>query len=360
MKSRIEIKTEDLQRQAAYRRALLREPQLQQLFVELTDKCNLACRHCGSSCSASNGTYLDAELLIGALQTLAADYGVKQTLICFTGGEPLLHPQFERIVREVNRLGFAWGITTNGTMIDEEMAKKLKALRMGSISLSIDGLRASHNHFRGAKRDNYQKTLDAIQYLHAQGLPVQVTTVVHRENFHELEELYREMLKTRIYSWRLINVEPIGRALASGNLLLNGEQMHRLLDFVREKRFASKETGMDVCYGCSHYLSTAYERDVRDHCFMCGAGIFVGSILCNGDIYSCLDIERRPELVQGNIAKDNFYTVWKHRFKAFREDRAEQNDTCRTCADREFCHGDSMHTWDFEHRKPRWCIYDLK
>lgn len=113
---------------------------------------------------------------------------------------------------------------------------------------------------------------------------------------------------------------------------------------------------MDVCFGCSHYLSYEYEREVRNNYFICGSGIYVGSILCNGDIYSCLDIERRQELIQGNIATDRFSKVWFEKFKEFREERIIKCDRCNHCREKEFCNGDSMHTWDFEHNIPLFCI----
>ena len=113
---------------------------------------------------------------------------------------------------------------------------------------------------------------------------------------------------------------------------------------------------MDVCFGCSHYLSFEYEHELRDNYFICGSGIYVGSILCNGDIYSCLDIERRPELIQGNIARDRFSDVWRDGFRQFRSDRTELCESCRRCEEREFCAGDSTHTWDFDQNKPMFCI----
>lgn len=56
---------------------------------------------------------------------------------------------------------------------------------------------------------------------------------------------------------------------------------------------------------------------MRKHYFICGSGIYVASILCNGDIYSCMDIERRPELLQSSIRTDDFVDVWEIVFKLF-------------------------------------------
>ncbi len=106
-------------------------------------------------------------------------------------------------------------------------------------------------------------------------------------------------------SWRLVNVEPIGRALEHAGLMLDTRHFHRLIDFIRDVRF--EERHMDVCFGCSHYLSFDYEREIRDNYFLCGAGLCVASILHNGDIYGCLDIERRRNSCRAILK----WTIWQ-------------------------------------------------
>ena len=84
--------------------------------------------------------------------------------------------------------------------------------------------------------------------------------------------------------------------------------------------------------------------------------LFVASILCNGDIYSCMDIERRPEMVQGNIMTDHFVDIWENRFQRFRQDRTNNCEMCRQCTDRKYCRGDSAHTWDYDNNQPLFCV----
>lgn len=140
-------------------------------------------------------------------------------------------------------------------------------------------------------------------------------------------------------------------------LLLDTEDHKFLLDYIRQKRFDPDET-MEVSYGCSHYLPLEYEMMVRDNYFICGSGIYVASILCNGDIFSCLDILRDDCLVQGNIAEDDFCDVWENRFEIFRKDRTLESKVCSMCPERYFCGGDSTHTWDFGRNEPILCLYD--
>ena len=352
--SKAEIKSRDMHRLAEYRDYLRSHPRLTYLFAELTDRCNLACLHCGSSCGGGNGRSLDTRLLLRTLEEVAEDFEPRSVMICLTGGEPLLHPDFFEIAGKIHALGFPWGITTNGTLTDAACAQKMAALGLGSVTLSLDGLEQTHDALRRVK-GCFRKVLRAVEHFHSAGIGVQITSVIHSGNYHELERLYNLMCRLKVESWRVINIEPIGRALEHPELLLSDGEMLGLLDFIREKRYAAG-TPMDVCFGCSHYLSYEYERELRDNYFICGSGIYVGSILCNGDIYSCLDIERRPELVQGNIARDRFSEVWREGFREFRSDRTLLCEKCRGCSEREFCAGDSTHTWDFDNHQPMFCI----
>ena len=353
-KAKRSVKARDMAFLNQYITYLRSHPKLTYLFLELTDSCNLACFHCGSSCLQAHNNYMDTDLLFRTLDTVAEDFEPASVMICLTGGEPMLHKDFYEIVKHITKLGFPWGITTNGTLIKEKDAVLLKKYGLQSVTISMDGLEASHDWLRGTP-GCFCKTIEAIQAFHAVNIPVQVTTVIHKKNFDELDSLYQFMCDLGISSWRVINIEPIGRALQNSDLLLSREELLKLYDFIREKRF-SKKTPMDVHYGCSHYLSFEYEHELRDNYFICGSGIYVGSILCNGDIYSCLDIERRPELVQGNVAKERFSKVWYEKFKEFRENRAEISEYCSKCEEKEFCGGDSMHTWDFDKKSPGFCI----
>ncbi len=350
-----DIKSRDMKRLSIYRDYLRSKPDLRVLFFELTDRCNLRCRHCGSSCEPSNANYADTAALLRLLSEINRDFPDPDFMICLTGGEPLLHPDFEVIANAVNNAGLPWGMTTNAVLIDETAANKLRELKMTGISVSMDGLKDTHEWLRGVP-GCYDRTVSGINNLHEAGHSVQVTTVVGRHNYNQLEEMYRNIRSLNVASWRVVNMEPIGRANTDiPNMALDRNEIMGLIRFIREKRY-DPENPMDVCYGCSHYLSFDYEREVRDNYFHCMSGTGVASILVNGDIYGCLDIERRPELVQGNINTDRFYDVWMHRFEPYRIDRSTLCDECSNCDERRFCGGDSMHTWDFDVNRPRICL----
>ena len=108
-----------------------------------------------------------------------------------------------------------------------------------------------------------------------------------------------------------------------------------------------------------HFLGLDYEREVRKHYFICNAGIYVAAITSTGDITSCLDIERRPETVFGNILTDRLKDVWENGFQIFRGGLAEKSEKCRTCSQLEFCAGGACHSWDYDKNEQRMCFKDV-
>ena len=341
---------------AAYRKGLHTVPDLRNLFLELTLRCNERCLHCGSSCGDVRSEELTAAQYRRFLDEVKADFGTSHKMLCITGGEPLLRTDFADILGYANELGFRWGMTSNGTMIDKERAKMLRDCGMATISVSLDGLPKTHDAFRRTP-GGWDRAMEGIENLLSVGgfEHVQVTTVVTHQNIGELDELFRIFDKMPIDSWRVINIEPMGRAKQYPDLLLTPEDYRTMFEFIRNKRIA----GEPVCYGCSHYLGMEYEHEVRDWYFHCTAGTYIASIMANGDITACLDIERRPEFIQGNILHDRFKDVWEQRFQIFRKDLADENAKCSACPEKEFCHGDSYHSWDFDAHKPLLCFKDI-
>lgn len=343
-------KISDMKKLSRYRRHYLSMyPQLRHLFIEMTCLCNERCLHCGSRCGEiAPDNMLSGDEICRFLDYVKTNFDISKMMLNITGGEPLLRPDFFEIMQYANRLGFHWGMTTNATLIDDEVAEKLQKAGMKTVSVSIDGLPETHDWFRQTK-NAYEKAMNGVRALVKNGgfNHVQVTTVVHKKNINELDALYEILTNENIRSWRVINLEPIGRAKELEPL--DKDDYIRMFNFIKEKRFAGK---MEVVYGCSHYLGVDLERELRPWYFICNAGIYTASVMFNGDIGACLDIERRPELIQGNIRTDDFKSVWENKFKIFRDN----SHACKGCKHAKYCGGDSFHTWNFDENRPNLCF----
>lgn len=348
------LKISHMKQLRSYRKKLWKNPRLKFLFIELTTQCNEHCRHCGSSCGNSvPKNLLTCSEICDFLKKTSAQFDVSDFQLCITGGEPLMREDFFEIMNYAASLGYNWGMTTNGILIDEDTAHKLAMAKMRTVSISIDGLPDTHDDFR-MKKGSFEAAMSGIRNLTAENAfkHVQVTTVVHKKCLGELDELYRLLAAEKLNSWRVINIEPIGRALSQPELLLDEDDYRKMFDFIRRNR---KSTLLPVTYGCSHFLGYDLEREVRSTYFLCNSGIYTASVAHNGDIIGCLDIERRPELVQGNIRSDDFKTVWENEFRQFRGDTRKCTE-CSKCRYYRFCGGDAFHSWDFDLNKPKVCF----
>ena len=348
----LRLKKEHLDRLRDWRLEKFENPELRTLFLELTRRCNENCRHCGSSCGSAPSPEVKADDLKKLLDDVKRDFDIGRMTLALTGGEPLLYRDFFELARYAHSLGFTWGMTTNGTLITPGTARKLKEAGIGSVSVSIDGTKAQHDSFRRMSHA-YDRAIEGVKNLIDAGVdPVQITTVVTHETVHDLPVMFEEFSKLDISSWRISNMEPIGRALTCPDLMLTDDEYRYMFDFIREKR----EAGYPLLYGCQHYLGPDYEREVRDWYYFCSAGVYVASVTCEGNIVACLDVERRPELVQGSIYRDSFADVWKNGFGFFRRDLSKTCGKCSSCGEAEHCMGGPFHSYDYDRKEPLVCF----
>jgi len=348
-------KQNDMQKLSDHIDELYLNPKLLWLLWEATTRCNCYCRHCGSDCGEVElPDILTYDEICGFLKQVANDFDPSEIMLCVTGGEPLLRNDLFDVMSYAKKQGFHWGMTTNGALLTEEIVSKMIDTNCKTISVSLDGSKEQHNKMRGG--DFFDKTLEGIRLLLAAEVfaEVQITTVIHKGNIHELHEIHKLTGALGADSWRLTSLEPIGRAHQMANEFLSGADYIELFDFIRKCRL--NDSDIPVLFGCNHYLTAEYEKELRDYYFICGSGIYTASILYNGDIYGCLDIERKYGLSQGNIRSDRFTDIWENGFKQFRQRRDHLNPICSACPDAVYCRGDSAHTWDFDENKPLCCL----
>lgn len=324
------------------------EHRLSYLFWECTWRCNLSCLHCGSDCHAHSG-YKDmpAEDFLRVLDQIN-EYDHEPTVIAITGGEPLLRKDLEECGYQIRKKGFYWGIVTNGFAYNEERHRSLLSAEMGSITLSFDGLPDTHNWLRNHPQ-SYDRALTAMNLMASSHLVADVVTCVHKRNLPELEALYQTILESGMKAWRLFTIAPIGRAKDYAELELSAEEFTTLMEFIKEKRAAGV---MDVKFSCEGYVGR-YEQQVREDRFFCRAGIHIGSVLIDGSIGACPNIDR--SFVQGNIYRDNFMDVWNNRFEEYRNRSWMKTGSCATCKEFRHCGGNGMHYWPADRKQVLVC-----
>ena len=320
----------------------IRVHELSYLFWECTTRCQLSCRHCGSDCGGfSREKDMPLEDFIRALDTLPREDRPDGFTVVLTGGEPLLRPDIDAVGRALQQRGIPWGMVTNGWFYDEAMHERLLRAGMRALTISLDGLEASHDWMRG-RPGSYQRALRAIGIMAAEPrINADVVTCVNQRTLSELPQIYDLLAGMGVKQWRLFTVIPIGRAAREPQMLLGADETRALMDFIAQKR---REWGrMKVTFSCEGYLGP-YEEKVRDVRHFCRAGVNIASVLIDGRISACPNIDR-DAFTEGNIYTDSLSEVWEHRFQRFRDRRWARSGTCADCPQWKYCLGGGMHNW---------------
>ena len=312
---------------------------LQQLFWESTLRCNVHCLHCGSDCSSSEVTPdMPAEDFLRVIdQSVTSHVDPHKVLIIISGGEPLMRKDLAEVGAALKQRGYPWGMVTNGLALTEKRFKELMAAGLRSIAISFDGLELDHNWLRQHPLA-FEGATRAIKLAAATPLLTwDVVTCVNQRTINQLDEMQQYLWSIGVRNWRLITIDPMGRAEENPELLLTPDQHRQLLDYIREKR----KQGLHISYSCEGFMPD-YELEVRDHLFHCAAGVSVASILIDGSISACTSI--RGKYYQGNIYKDDFWDVWENRFEPYRNRKwMRQLEPCNNCKLFRYCEGGGMH-----------------
>ena len=158
---------------------------LKSATLYLTDVCNSRCRSC-NFWKNSRGSWLSTRKWLDAISQLRQE-GIGH--ISFCGGEPLLRKDLVRLVKEARNTGFSEiEIYTNGLLLTKEVITRMVAAGANKFTLSIDGLKNTHDTFRGIV-GSYDKCIRALSHLSHETVTVCVATNLHGELVEGLSEL---------------------------------------------------------------------------------------------------------------------------------------------------------------------------
>lgn len=166
---------------------------LSELWLHLTDRCNLECSHCLFSSSPENRAQISFKVLTDITRQ-AAELGCKRYIL--TGGEPLMHPDFERIVEMLlNERSAEVIVQTNGTLLRQSAgAIQGWAARPFRLQVSADGLQDNHDRIRGSGA--FARLTDDLERLTLHGVPFSLLMSVDNNNAAQMSDFVDLALMT--------------------------------------------------------------------------------------------------------------------------------------------------------------------
>jgi len=215
-------------------------PSLRYIELQLTDRCNLQCRHCYLGESAHQD--LSFAQVLRVMEEFEEMQGLRLLL---SGGEPLVHPEFWRLNDLLMDYDFRSVLLSNGNLITKEVAKKL---RVHEVQVSLDGMKEGHEMLRGG--GTFRKALKAIDHLQEAGIQLSVATMIHKGNLKEFDSLASLLESKRIKEWNVDVPCMEGRLKENENLCPSPVEAGPLLNY----GFGGGMHASKKSYGCGAHL----------------------------------------------------------------------------------------------------------
>lgn len=229
-----------------------------------TKTCNLKCRHCYMSSDnkkyQNELTTQEAKSFIDDL----ADFHVP--VLLFSGGEPLIRPDFFELAEYAQAKGVRPTLSTNGTLITREVAQRIKDIGVGYVGISLDGLQDVNDQFRGVE-GAFQKAMAGIQNCVAVGQRVGLRFTINHHNIQELENIFDFIERENINRVCFYHLVYSGRGTAMKNQDVTAEESRRAMDIIirRTKDFEDRGLEKEIltvdnhCDGVYMYLKALAE-----------------------------------------------------------------------------------------------------
>jgi len=225
------------------------EPSLRYLELQITDRCNLRCRHCYI------GEKAPQELSVKQITEILKEFEEMQGLrLMVTGGEPLLHSNFAELNNILPDFRIRKVLFTNGLLLNKDL---LRGLNVNEIQISIDGLEKGHDSLRGA--GTFSKALKAVRLAKEMGFEVSVATMVHAKNLDDFDKMEKLFSELEIKDWTVDVPCITGRLEDSSEFQVAPEVGGKYLRYGYGAGLHAGETG----FGCGlHLLSVMADGKV--------------------------------------------------------------------------------------------------
>jgi SynChlorMet cassette radical SAM/SPASM protein ScmF len=263
--------------------------------------------------------------------------GLRQVKL--TGGEPLLHPEFRRIVEAVRDAGLNVQIETNGTLVTRELAAFLcETGCVTFIAVSLDGAdRRTHEAIRGVE-GAYDRTVEGVCNLTESGFRPQLICTLSRENVHQIESMIALVKELECGSLKFNFVQQIGRGIRFARE--QGLEAEELIRFYRSIEKRAQESPVPVYIDMPPAFHSV-GRLLRGAVCRCTV-LSILSLLSGGELSLCGIGFTIPEMVYGNIETDSLAEVWRRSpglLELRRVVPLQLGGICARCVHRDLCLG---------------------
>ena len=300
---------------------------------EITLRCDLGCRHCGSRAGRTRKDELTTAEALDLVHQLA-DLGLKE--VTLIGGEFYLREDWDRIAAEISGRGMLCSIVSGARQMTDDRIRRAVAAGVGKISLSIDGLERTHDAIRGSA-GSWKAAVSAARAIGASGIDLSVNTQMNRLTMPELAAVADLLVEIGARSWMVILTAAMGRAADRPSLLLQPYHLLYLFPLLAEIKRQRLDPhgiaffpGNNVGYFGPLAETLRYGAE-RGHAWGgCGAGISSLGIEADGQIKGCPSLPS-SDYVRGNVRDEPLADIAARLAAERTEAPVELWGFCKTC-----------------------------
>jgi len=270
----------------------------------LSERCNLKCLHCYQE------KHKPVEL--GYEQLVSIYNQFKELLkklkmkghINITGGEPLCNPYFFKILDLIKEDSdnISFSVLTNGTLITEDVAKKIKSYNPYYVQVSLEGGKKTNDYIRG--KGTYKSIAKGIINLRSQDIFTSISFTANKLNYKEFPKVVKYARKYQVNNVWSDRYIPLGDS-EDKNLALNFNETREYLSIMNNERTKLKNKKHNITT-ISMYRALQFQM-TNDFAYGCTAGDTLLTVMENGDLVPC----RRMPIVVGNLLNDKMYDLYQ-------------------------------------------------
>lgn len=317
-----------------------------------TNRCNLRCKHC--YINAEDKQYqqeLTGEEARAFIDDLAK---MKVPVLLFSGGEPFIRKDIFELGKLAADKGLRPVISSNGTLIDREMARKVKEAGFQYVGISIDGAPSTHDDFRNM-RGAFDAALKGIHACLDEGVKTGVRFTVNRYNQGDLPEILDIVEKEGIPRFCMYHLVYAGRGEEMADMDTSKQEKRDILEWLSQRTIELHKRGVEVeilttdNHADGIYLLNRIRREEPQRAEEivrllemhggCSAGTKFANVDPRGNVHPC---QFWQDYVVGNVRERPFSEIWTSDdplMVKLREKGRHVTGRCGECVHKTLCSG---------------------
>ncbi|PZF71764.1 radical SAM protein [Taibaiella soli] len=298
-------------------------------FIEITNLCNLKCKHCYANSQYRRKNEMSTSMIFQLLDEFG-EMGVLQVFL--TGGEIFTHKDAVEIINYAATKNFTTQVFTNGILLTEQIVASLP----GNIGLAISFDTADPVKTVRGKMD-YPKLKQTFELLNKFKIPFRTAISVHKYNIQDIIETYEWSIKNNYPRPQWLETFATGRALKNKHILPTEENFKEIFEVYKTcmDKFCTMDNA-DELQGTAiesiHAIKTIQMVERLEIATgkpkLANTMVYVNS---SGDVYpdsSCLDYE---DFIGGSLYDLSFFDIWTNAFKELRKNSFTDFKGCDKC-----------------------------